>query len=172
MKRTTIILLFWSAIAYAVILLVIRGIFPSDSTPTTSLIAIPLIVIAITLILDLARRSTASTESVVDRAQEVFRGRQVQFLSRQIDVTAEASESYFDDVVRGRLIELLITKACLESGLERARVVQVLSDHRSGVKFLHDEALYKLLYTAAPEKGRARLEMVKAAVDRIEAWNP
>lgn len=172
MKRSTITLLFWSAIAYAAILLVARGILPPDSTPSTSLVAIPLVIIVIILILDMARRSTISTETIADPTKETFRGRQVQFLSRQIYVTAEASASYFDEVVRGRLIELLITKASLESGLERETVLQVLSDHKKGSKFLHDDALYKLLYSAAPEKGRARLEMVKAAVDHIEAWNP
>ncbi len=172
MKRTTITLLFWSAIAYAAILLVARGILPSDSTPATSLIAIPLVMIAITLILDMARRSTVSTETIPDRTEEKFRGRQVQFLSRQIDVTTEASASYFDEVVRSRLVELLITKASLESGLERERVSRALSDHKSGVRLLHDDVLYKLLYSAAPGKGRARIEMIRAAVDRIEAWNP
>ena len=171
MKRNTVKLLFWIALAYGAILLVARGILPSDSTPPTSLIAIPLVVMAIIIVRDMAHRSTNPTRIVSKSIPYAHRGRQVEFLSRQIDVTAKASALYFDDLLRARLTELLVNKAVLESGLQRERVLQLLSDRRSGIKFLKNDTLYKLLYSPAPEKGRARIEMIREAVDLIEAWN-
>ncbi len=147
-----------------------RGVLPSDSTPAIPLTAIPLLIMAIVIIRDLANRSTSPTKTVVMTIPEIRKGRQVRFLSRQIDVTAKASASYFDNVVRARLIELLVTKASLESGLESERVRQIMSDKTQGQKFLKNDTLYRLLYSSVPEEGSARIEMVREAVDLIEAW--
>ncbi len=170
MKRKTVKLLLWIAIAYAVILLLARGVLPSDSTPSTSLTAIPLVILAIVIIRDLVNRSTSPTRTVVMSVPETRKGRQVQFLSRQIEVTVKASASYFDDVVRSRLIELLVNKASLEGDLETESVRQIMSDKNQGRNLVNNDALYKLLYSPAPEKGRARIAMIREAVDLIEAW--
>src|SRR5256885_8796124 len=45
-------------------------------------------------------------------------------------VAANASNSYFENVVRARLRELLTTKVALEAGLENETVRRILSDPR------------------------------------------
>ncbi len=172
MKRDTIKLLFWTSLAYIAVLTILRGVFPSNSTPATSLIAIPLLISALILIRDMVLRSTSHNETVDKNGLKKSKSRRVELLSRQIDVTANASASYFDDVVRARLIDLLINKASLESGLEKEKVLHAMSEEKKAMRFLKNDALYKLLYTAIPEKGRARIVMIRDAVDLIEAWNP
>ncbi len=172
MKRDTVKLLFWTALAYTAVLIIVRGVLPSNSTPTTSLIAIPLLILAVIIIRDMALRSTSQREIVDKRSFETSKGRQVELLSHQIDVTANASASYFDDIVRARLKDLLINKASLESGLGREKVLREMSDEKKRMRFLNNDALYKLLYSPIPKKGRARIVMIREAVDLIEAWNP
>ncbi len=172
MKRETVKLLFWTALAYIVFLIILRGAYPSNSTPAASLIAIPLLISAIILIRDMLLRSTNFEEIVDKKSLEKSRSRRVEFLSRQIDVTAKASRSYFDDVVRARLRELLISKVSLESGLDLEQARHEMREEEKAMRFLKNEALYKLLYSPIPEKGRARIVMIRDAVDLIEAWNP
>ena len=126
----TVRLLFWSAIAYAILLVLIRGIFPSESTPTISLTGIPLIVIVVVIVRDLARRSTSPALRRTRASTAGLRGSQVHFLSGQFKVAASASSSYFENVVRARLRELLTTKVALETGLETETVRRILLDPR------------------------------------------
>ncbi len=170
MKENTIKLLFWVALVYVAILLIAGDVLSLGSTQAISLTAIPLIIVAAVIIRDLANRSTSPTTTVVPLVRERREGREVEFLSRQIDVTAKASTSYFEDIVLARLRELLVNKASMELGLEVERVRQILSDSKQGPEFLKDEALYRLLYSPSPARGRARIEMIRQAVDLIEAW--
>lgn len=166
----TVRLLVWSAVAYAVLLVLIRGVFPSESTPTISLTGIPLVVIVVMIARDLARKSTSPTISKAMPTTARFRGNLVQFLSGQFRVAASASSSYFENVVRARLRELLTAKVALETGLERETVRRLLSDPSRGPGLLEDESLYRILYGPAPQSRIARMNMIGDAIDLIGAW--
>lgn len=166
----TVRLLFWSAVAYAVLLVLIRGVFPSESTPTISLTGIPLVVIVVMIARDLARKSTSPTTSKAMSTNARFRGNLVQFLSGQFRVAASASSSYFENVVRARLKELLTAKVALETGLERETVRRLLSDPTRGPGFLEDEPLYRMLYGPVPQSRIARMNVIGDAIDLIGAW--
>lgn len=166
----TVKLLFSSAVAYAILLVLVRGIFPSESTPPLSLISIPLIVIVVMIARDLAGKSTSPTISKTIPSTAGFHGNAVQFLSGQMRVAASASSSYFENVVRSRLRELLTAKVVLETGLQSETVRRLLSDPRQGPLLLGDESLYRILYGPAPQSGLARISMIGDAIDLIGAW--
>lgn len=163
-------LLFWSAVAYGLLLVLVRGVFPSESAPTISLTGIPLIVIVVMIARDLAGRSTTPTVRRPIATTTSFRGNHVQFLSGQFRVAANASNSYFENVVRARLRELLTIKVSLETGLENATVRRILSDPMGGLGLLEDEILYRMLYGPTPEGGLARISLIGDAIDLIGAW--
>ena len=167
---STLKLLFWSAVGYAVLLVLARGIFPSESTPTISLTGIPLVVMIVVIARDLARRSTSPTIGKAIPMTSGFKGNPVQFLSGQFRVAAAASNSYFENVVRARLRDLLIAKVALETGLERETARQLLLDPRRGPTLVEDESLYRMLYGPAPRGGLARMNMISDAIDLIGAW--
>ncbi len=163
-------LLLWSAVAYGLLLILIRGVFPSESTPTISLTGIPLIVIVVMIARDLARKSTSPTFRRKITTPAGFRGSPVQFLSGQFRVASRASNSYFENVVRARLKELLIAKVAVETGLENETVRRLLSDPRRGPRLLEDESLYRMLYGPTPSRGLSRMNMISEAIDLIGAW--
>lgn len=166
----TIRLLFWSAVAYGVLLVLARGVFPSETAPTISLTGIPLIVIVVMIARDLARRSTTPTVRKTITTTTGFRGNPVQFLSGQFRVAANASNSYFENVVRARLRELLIAKVALGSGLDNEAVRRILSDPKGGQQLLEDETLYRMLYGPIPHAGLTRIKLIGDAIDLIGAW--
>ena len=166
----TVRLLFWSAIAYAILLVLVRGSFPSESTPTISLTGIPLVVVVVMIARDLARKSTTPTVGTAITTTTGFRGNPIQFLSGQFRVAAEASGSYFENIVRARLKELLVAKIAVETGLESEMVRQSLSDPKRGPRLLADESLYSMLFGPTPPVGPARINMIGEAVDLIGAW--
>ena len=164
---TTVRLLFWSVVAYVLLLVLVRGIVPSESTPTISLAGIPLVVIIIVIARDLARRSrrlsvTSNLTSATD-----FRGDPVEFLSGQFRVAANASNSYFENVVRARLKELLTAKLALEIGLENETIRRLLSDTRKGRRLVDNDPLYRMLYGPIPPGGLERMRMIGEAIDLI-----
>jgi hypothetical protein len=163
-------LLFWAAIAYAVLLVLVRGIFPSEFAPTISLTGIPLIVIVVLITRDLAARSTSPTVKKTIRTNASLRENPVGFLSGQFRVAASASNSYFENVARARLKELLVTKVSVETGLENETARRILSDPRQGPRLLVDEYLYRMLYGPIPLGGVARMNMIGDAIDLIGAW--
>lgn len=168
----TVRLLFWSAVAYAIILVLVRGTFPSESTPTISLTGIPLIVIVVIIVRDLARRSTNPTVQRTKEPNAVFRPNPVQFLNGQFRIAANASNSYFEHVVQARLRELLIAKVALETGLATENVRRILSDPSQGPSLLEDESLYRMLYGPPPQRGLARINMIGDAITTIGVWKP
>ena len=168
----TVKLLFWSAIAYAIILVLVRGIFPSEATTTISLTGIPLIVIVLIIVRDLARRSTSPSLQRTVKTGTVFRPNPVQFLNGQFRIAASASNSYFENIVRARLRELLITKVALETGAATEAVRRILSDSRQGPELLQDDSLHRMLYGPAPQRGQARISMIGDAITMIGDWKP
>jgi len=163
-------LLFWSAVVYALLLVLVRGVLPSESAPAISLTGIPLIVIVVMIARDLTRKSTSPTVRRAITTTVGFRGNPVQFLSGQFRVAANASNSYFENVVRARLRELLTTKVALEIGVENETVRRILLDPRDGPRLLEDETLYRMLYGPTPQAGLARLNLIGDAIDLIGAW--
>jgi len=85
-------------------------------------------------------------------------------------VAASASSSYFENVVRARLRELLTAKVALETGLETETVRRILLDHRDGPRLLQQESLYHILYGSTPPSGLARISLIGDAIDLIGAW--
>jgi hypothetical protein len=163
-------LLFWSAVAYGLLLALVRGLFPSESTPTITLTGIPLVVIVVMIVRDLAGSATSPADGKTIAMPISFRGDPVQFLSSQFRVAAGASNSYFENVVRARLKELLTTKVAMETGLESELVRRLLSDPRQCPRLLRDENLYRVIYGPTPEKGLERIRVIEMAVDLIGAW--
>lgn len=170
MNRQTIKFLFWVVIVYLAILLVTRGIVPDNSTPTISITAVPLIIMAIVLIRDLTRRAVQPEDSRKIVPSQTRTGNDLKFLTRQIEATFGASESYFVDIVMTRLKELLVTKASLETGVQIDSVRRILSDSIHGPEFLGNRVLYKLLYSEAPRIGKSRIYMIQKTVELIENW--
>jgi hypothetical protein len=168
----TVRLLFWSAVAYGIILVLVRGVFPSESTPTISLTGIPLVVMILMIVRDLARRSTSPSLQRTIETSAVFQPNPVQFLSGQFRIAANASNSYFENVVRARLRELLITKVALETGVAPEMVRRVLSDPGQGPALLEDKSLYRMLYGPAPDRGLGRINMIGEAITLIGDWKP
>lgn len=170
MRKSTIELLIWAGVAYGTILVLARGLFPSETTPTLSLTVVPLATIAIIIVLDLRLRLTSPTEKHANPSRIKEQVPRVRLLSDQIRVSWKASDSYFDTVIRARLRELLATKASLLLGGDFETARRTLMDPVQGPKFLRDNELYALLYGPRPEKGRARVQMIEEAVQRIEDW--
>ena len=166
----TVKLLFWACIAYALLLVLVRGVFPSESAPTISLTGIPLIVIVVMIARYLSRKSTSPTVRRTITKNTGFRGSPVQFLSGQFRVATDASNSYFENVVRARLRELLTTKVALATGQENETVRRILSDPREGPQLLEDQSLYRMLYGPTPRNGMARINLIRDAIDLIGAW--
>ena len=163
-------LLFWSAVVYTLLLVLVRGVLPSESAPAISLTGIPLIVIVVMIARDLTRKSTSPTVIRAIATTAGFRGNPVQFLSGQFRVAVNASNLYFENVVRARLRELLTTKVALEIGVENETVRRILLDPRDGPRLLEDETLYRMLYGPTPQAGLARLNLIGDAIDLIGAW--
>lgn len=177
MKRNTLRFLITVTAAYVAILLVARGFFASDSTPGISVSAIPLVIIAVAIIRDLVSRSSKASNASALRLASVQKGEQLRFLSRQIQVTTQASASYFNDVLGARLRGILVDKVSIEMGIDKATVRKLLSSETSGPSLLHNARLYSLLYGSGllysmPVTGRNRIRMIREAVTLIEAWNP
>jgi hypothetical protein len=168
----TVRLLIWSATAYAIILVLVRGVFPAESTPAISLTGIPLIVMVLIIVRDLARRSTSPSLHRPVETSTVFRPNPVQFLNGQFRIAANASNSYFENAVRARLRELLITKVSLETGVATELVRRILSDPSQGARLLDDESLYRMLYGPSPRHGLARINMIGDAITLIGDWKP
>lgn len=163
-------LVLWSAVAYGILLVVVRGAFPQDSSQTISLLGIPLLVVAFIIARDLTGRSTSPT--IVKKAPPAtdLGNDPVAFLSSQIRVATAASDSYFDNVVRARLKELLIDKVALETGFDRETVKRWLPDRKLAQQVLHNEALYDALIGPVPAAGSEKMKTLNRAIDMIEEW--
>lgn len=156
--------------AYAVLLVLVDGLFPSEATSALPVTAIPLMVITVIIVRDLTKRSTEPIVRQTPVERSTMKGNPVQFFSGQIKVATNASESYFEDVIRSRLKELLVTKVSVETGLEPENVRQLLAHPKTGLHLLNDDALYAILYGPIPETSIRRIEMISDAIDLIGVW--
>lgn len=145
---------------------------PESAVPNLSLLAFPLVVLAIILTTDLRRRATIPVEHTISQEPRRIRARDVQSLTRQLEVAANASPAYFETIIRARLRELLTQKVSLETGVEKETIKKALSDHAQGPQLLKDQKMYELLYYHPPVSSELRLQMLREIIDRIEAWKP
>ena len=168
MKAVKLVL--WSAVAYGILLVLIRGAFPQGSSQTISLLGIPLLVVAFLIARDLTARSTGPTVVRIISPQASLGDDPVAFLSNQIRVAAAASDSYFENVVRARLKELLIDKVALETSLDRETVRQWLPDRKRAQQLLHNQALYDALVGPVPKAGAEKMKTINKAIEMIGEW--
>lgn len=172
MKKTTLkLVLVASGVYYALLYLVTSISTPETSSPLFLLVA-PLTILVLTLIIDLSYRATRPTEVSVKNPPSRKLARDVQELTKQIQVGSKASAGYFDNVLLVRLREVLVERVSLETGMEKERVRELLPSHHLGPGLLKDETLHRLLYTPPPAKGPARARMLEEIVARAEAWKP
>lgn len=148
----------------------VRGVFPSGSAPELSLAGVPLIVVALIIVRDLSRRSTGSSTISKITPKKGFKEDPVKFLGGQIKVAANSSDSYFDNVVRSRLRELLISKMSLETGYDANTIREIMSDPKRGSDLLGDEELYMMLYGQLPGTTYALKQIIEDAIDLIGDW--
>ncbi len=97
-------------------------------------------------------------------------GRDVKFLTEQIDAATRASPEYFDRVLRSRLREALAEKVSLETGIEKERVRETLANPRLGSAMLRNRRLYDLLYSRLPARDISLVKMLDETVALVEGW--
>lgn len=132
---------------------------------------VPLIVVAFIIARDLNLRSTVPSSTSAQTEDSRPKENPVEFLGGQIRLATSASNSYFENVLRSRLKELLISKVALETGLDASAVRETLRDRYRGLKLLGDPELYTILYGPAPLASSARIRAIEQAIELIGAWN-
>ncbi|OLD34619.1 MAG: hypothetical protein AUI50_05690 [Crenarchaeota archaeon 13_1_40CM_2_52_14] len=170
MKRSTLALLAVASGFYLLLLIIFRDLIPESVTPSLSLLALPLVLLAFILTLDLRRRSTSPIETRIREEPRTVRARDVKSLTRQVEVAGKASPAYFETILRNRLRDLLAEKVSLETGMEKDAVKKALADYQFGPRLLKDPRTYALLYYPPPRSPDSRLQMLREIIDRIEDW--
>ncbi len=134
------------------------------------MLVIPLCLLVVILYSDLFYRARLPAKTDADRTLGRSLNREVELLSRQVEVAGKSSPDYYETVLLSRLREALIDKVSIETGLDKMSVKQKMASRTVGSLLLHDSVLYQLLFTAnhIPIKERQRtLEMI---ADRIGNW--
>jgi len=170
LKRSTLILLVLASAFYFLLLTIFRNIVPESVAPSLSLLALPLVLLALILTIDLRNRSTSPMETKVRKDSRALRARDVQSLTRQVEVAGNASPAYFETILRNRLRNLLAEKVSLETGMEKESVKKALADNKLGPQLLKDPRTYALLYYPPPHSPDSRLQLLREIIDRIEGW--
>ena len=94
----------------------------------------------------------------------------MKFLAGQIRVAANASDSYFDNVIRSRLRELLVSKVALATGYDPTTIRRMMSDPKQGAELLHDKELYRILYGHLTGTTFGLMKTIETGIDMIGAW--
>ncbi len=170
MRRSTLKLLVLASAVYVLFLVFLRSLLPEATTPPITLLAVPLIILALILVSDLSYRATAPFKTPALTRIRRFRARDVQYLTRQVEVASTGSQAYFDSILLSRLRDILVERVSLETGIERETVKQELGDPVKGPALVANSPLYKLLYNSTAPKGSTRIKMLREAIDGIEAW--
>jgi hypothetical protein len=171
LRQSTLRRLLLASGVYIFFLVFLRSLVPEELTPSVSLLAIPLVILALFLVRDLFYRSSGPSENPTRTGSRRFRAREVQLLTRQVEVASSASQGFFETIPLARLRDLFVEKVSLELGVEKEKVKRDLADGRLGPALVGDQGLYRLLYSSPPRKAAARVKMLREAIDRIEAWN-
>ncbi len=160
----------FASAVYLFLLLLLRSVIPEALTPTVTLLALPLVLFAMILAVDLSDRATVPSQTMAHESPRILRARDVQSLTRQVGVAAKASPAYFENILRDRLRDLLAEKMSLETGIGKDEVKRALADDKLGPRILKDQRTYALLYHAPPPRAEERLQMLREIIDRIEGW--
>jgi hypothetical protein len=170
LRRSTLKLLVLASAVYVLFLVFLRSLVPETGTPTLTLLGLPLIILVVILVSDLSYRATAPSKIPARRTLRRFQARDVQYLSRQVEVASMGSQEYFELILLTRLREIFAEKVSLETGIEKENVKQELANELKGPTLVRERQLYTLLYSSTPPKGATRIKMLREAIDRIEAW--
>lgn len=170
MKRSTLKLLAVAGLVYIGFLIFIRGFLSPEFTAPIPFLVIPLVLLVLILINDLASRAMVPSKIPAPKPSGKFLGREVESLTRQVEVAFRASPDYFETVLLNRLRESLVEKVSLETGMAKDRVREVLVDGRLGPNLLGDQLLHRLLYSTPLPNGQTRLKMLRETIALIEAW--
>lgn len=170
MKRSTLSLVATAGIVYYGIVFLARGLFPANYSPSLPFLVAPLVAVVLILLADLSTRTTLRTEMRVRKVPHRMVGRDVRFLTKQIEAASRASPQYFDRVLRSRLRETVAEKVSLQTGIEKERVREALANPQSGPRLLSDRRLYDLLYSGLPSRGVSRVKLLEETVELIEGW--
>jgi hypothetical protein len=169
LRRSTLKLLVPASAVYVFFLIFLRSIIPEKITPSVTLLALPLIILALILVSDLSNRAIVSAKNPTPLRPRRVRARDVQFLSKQVEVASQSSGDYFETILLGRLRGLIVEKVSLETGIDKEKVKGELENSRLGPTLIGGE-LHGLLYGSLPRRGVARVRMLQEAIDGIEAW--
>ncbi len=172
MRRTTLRLLIIASGVYVLFLIFLRSLIPETLTPSVTLLVLPLIMLLLILVSDLSLRATTPSKTPVRMRVRRFEARDVQYLTRQVEVASKGSPAYFDTILLSRLRDVLVEKVSLETGIEKENVKRELADSTKGPKLVGNVPLYRLLYSSTAPKGAMRIKMLRETIDGIEAWKP
>jgi hypothetical protein len=168
LRRSTLKLLVPASAVFVFFLIFLRSIIPEKLTPSVTLLALPLIILALIIVGDLSNRAVVPAKNPTRSKSRRIRARDVQFLSRQVEVASRSSGEFFETLL-SRLRGLIIEKVSLELGIDKERVKRQLENSRLGPVII-GQKLHRLLYGSPPPRGAARVKMLQEAVDGIEAW--
>ena len=171
MKRNTLELLIIATSVYLVFLVLLRGLISDPTIPSVTILSLPVLVFVLIIVSDLSYRSTVPSKTRAPQRLRRFQARDLQYLSRQIEVASGGSQAYFESILLGRLRDVLIEKINLETGIEKEKLKKDLYDPIIGREVAGDP-LYMLLYTPLKSKGASRVKALRSIVDGIEAWKP
>ena len=170
MRQSTFKHLILASSAYIFFLLFLRSLVPEELIPPPSLLAIPLIVLVLIIGRDLFYRSAEPSRTPSHTGTQRFRARDVQLLTRQIEVASSASQAFFETILLSRLRDLFVEKVSLEMGMDKEKVKRQLANGGLGPGLVGGQVLYRLLYGPPPRKAAARVKMLREVIDGIEAW--
>ncbi len=170
MRRSTVTLIGIAAVLYYAVVFLVRGFFPTNYSPPLPFLLAPLLGLVLVLLADLSSRATLRTEIPAKKVPHRTIGRDVRFLTEQIDAAKRASPEYFDRVLRSRLREALVEKVSLETGIGRERVKETLGNPTLGPGMLRNQRLYDLLYSRLPARSVSRIKMLEETVALVGGW--
>jgi hypothetical protein len=169
LKRSTLKLLVPASAVYVFFLIFLRSIIPEKLTPSITLLALPLIILALILLSDLSYRAVVPASNPIRAKPRQVRARDVHFLSKQVEVASRSSGEFFETLL-SRLRGLMVEKVSLETGMDREKVKRDLQNSTLGPALIGSK-LHRLLYASLPPRGTARVKMLQETVDEIEDWN-
>ena len=170
-KQTRTILLTASAIYYVILFLAL-SFLPTGFTLPMYFLAAPLLILVLILANNLSSRVTVPRKVETRNPPSRVLSREVQALTRQIEVGVDSSPEYFEKVLLERLREVLAEKVALETNIDRERVRGMLANPSLGPGLLRNDRLHRLLYSGAPGKGSARVKMLDETIALVESWKP
>src|SRR2546422_11518238 len=169
--RKSLRLILLASIADAAAVYLTRGFLPNSIPTTLTFLVLPLGLLAVMLYLDLHLRARVPSPVQLPGKQSTRSlGHEVQLLTKRIEVATNSSADYYEKIVLGRMKELMVEKASIETGVAVDDVRKILSDPRLARGFLRNDALYNLLYTRSISRGKDRRNMLAKLTDLIEDW--